>query len=403
LANSQRQKHAAFYTRQDVCFSLIDGLPALENKNKISILEPSVGVGNFLPQLFRKYKNSQKVTIDLVDIDQNALEVLKILIRKLEVPNNFRINLINDDFLLHNFHRKYDIVIGNPPFGKVTDNKLLSEYRANVHNNGTRNIFALFIEKAVKLSDVVALITPKSLINSPEFNKTRELIAKYQIDKITDYGEKGFNGIKIETVSFILHTKKTKNDHSVRVDSYITKSSTYKQQNYMVDSRFPYWLLYRDNFFDKVTSSLELGLFSAFRDRTITKTHTKESGRYRVIKSRNIGNTELVEISGYNCYIDNVEEFSVRKFLNRPNIIITPNLTYYPRAMFLPKNSIVDGSAAILTPKNDRLKIQLKDLRYFSTDEFRKFYMIARNLGTRSLNIDNNSAYFFGIRKETTE
>ena len=37
---------------------------------------------------------------------------------------------------------------------------------------------------------------------------------------------------------------------------------------------------------------------------------------------------------------------------------------------------------------------------YFSSDEFRQFYKIARNYQTRSLNIDNNSVYWFGIEKE---
>jgi len=39
-------------------------------------------------------------------------------------------------------------------------------------------------------------------------------------------------------------------------------------------------------------------------------------------------------------------------------------------------------------------------LEYFASEEFRKFYMIARNLGTRSLNIDSNSVFYFGILKE---
>ena len=70
-----------------------------------------------------------------------------------------------------------------------------------------------------------------------------------------------------------------------------------------------------------------------------------------------------------------------------------PNLSYYPRATFLPKNSIVDGSAAILIPK---ININKKDLDFFASDEFSDFYRVARNFGTRSLNIDANSVFFFG-------
>ena len=74
-----------------------------------------------------------------------------------------------------------------------------------------------------------------------------------------------------------------------------------------------------------------------------------------------------------------------------------PNLSYYPRACFLPKKSIVDGSAAILIPKE---KVTKKDTAFFATEEFKDFYRIARNYGTRSLNIDSNSVYFFGKLKK---
>jgi len=77
-----------------------------------------------------------------------------------------------------------------------------------------------------------------------------------------------------------------------------------------------------------------------------------------------------------------------------------PNLTYYPRATFLPKNSIADGSVALLTLKNGSRLPTKKDLEFYSTKEFENYYRVARNHGTRSLNIDNNSVYFFGLLKE---
>jgi DNA (cytosine-5)-methyltransferase 1 len=79
--------------------------------------------------------------------------------------------------------------------------------------------------------------------------------------------------------------------------------------------------------------------------------------------------------------------------------VLVPNLTYYPRACFLPQNSIADGSVAILTTVQGQ-KVTSEDLAYYSTDEFCKFYGIARNRGTRSLNIDNNSVFFFGKLKK---
>ena len=86
------------------------------------------------------------------------------------------------------------------------------------------------------------------------------------------------------------------------------------------------------------------------------------------------------------------------KFLNTKSVVV-PNLTYNPRACFLPDNCIADGSVAVLQAKNGYI-ITEDDLAYFASDEFRKFYMIGRNLGSRSLNIDSNSVNLWGIKKE---
>ena len=92
--------------------------------------------------------------------------------------------------------------------------------------------------------------------------------------------------------------------------------------------------------------------------------------------------------------------FGVAKYLNKENCFLVPNLTYYPRSCRLPKDCIVDGSVAILTTKDENVVITQEDLSYYATEEFTMFYKIARNNGTRSLNIDNNSVFFFGKLKK---
>ncbi len=407
LANAHRLKHAAYYTRQDICFTVVKDLPdASIYKNEVRILEPSVGTGNFLPLLIEKYKTVPSVQIDVVDIDKNAIDILKILSKKLNIPDNVKINYINEDFLLfgrnglfQDFMDKYDIVVGNPPFGKITEDKrLLEEYKKDKINTKTNNLFSFFLEKSISQADVVALIIPKSFLSAPEFNDTRKLVSDFPISKITDYGEKGFKGVKIETISLIIDTKNKKSDNRVLVESYVKNEIGFKDQDYICSEDFPYWLVYRDNFFDKVASKLQFNIFSAYRDRQITKKITKPKGKVRVLKSRNIGNTEIVNIENYDSYVDECNNLSICKYMNNTNAILVPNLTYNPRACFLPENTIVDGSVAILLPKENNAEITEEDLAYYNSDEFIDFYKVARNFGTRSLNIDNNSVFFFGVR-----
>ncbi len=400
-SNSQRQKTSAFFTRKDIAFSVVKDLPELKKKKKIRILEPSVGVGNFIPLLFDKYQSKEEVIIDVCDIDNNSLEILKTILKKLKTPKNFKINFKNIDFLLWNCKNKYDVVVGNPPYGKVTKNKkLLEQYKLDVLNTNTNNIFSFFIEKSLKLGKYVSLIVPKSLLNSPEFNKTRSILESSNISKICDYGEKAFKGVKIETISFL--SSNSKIEEKIVIESYIKNTYRIEKKSYIFSKEFPYWLIYRNKNFDQTVSKMKLDIFNSFRDRQITKSITTDKGKIRVLKSRNIGCNEIKKIEGYDCFINEIKNLAVSKFYNQNDVVMIPNLTYYPRASFLPKNTITDGSVALLTLKNGSRLPTKDDLGFYSTKEFEKYYRIARNHGTRSLNIDNNSVFFFGLLKETT-
>lgn len=398
LANALREDNAAYYTRQDICYTIIKSLPDAKKYTELNILEPSIGVGNFLPVLLLKYADVPSVNIDVVDIDPNSIKILKELVSTIDLPSNFHITYINADFLLYKFDKRYDIVVGNPPYKKLTKDKcLLAKYKAYASNKDTNNIFAFFIEKAIEIGTVVSFIVPKSLINAPEFDATRAMMGKKKITRIIDFGEKAFKDVKIETICFILDTQKK--PQNTIIESYITNSVTCHPQIYIADDKFPYWIIYRNKIFDDVARKMEFNVFKAYRDRVITKAITKNIGRIRVLKSRNIGNNRIIDIPGYDCYIDNITGLDVGKYLNRKDCVLLPNLTYNPRACFLPAGCIADGSVAILTLAKDDDVITAEDLAFYATEQFKRFYAIARNLGTRSLNIDNNSVFFFGKLK----
>ena len=399
LANANRNNNAAYYTRQDICFTVVENLPEAKGFTEINILEPSVGVGNFIPVLIQKYVDVPSVNIDVVDIDNKSLEVLKALVNHVNIPNNVHINYIHADFLTHCFEKKYDVIVGNPPYKKLTKEKeLLSIYKSEAYNTDTNNIFSFFIEKSMRIGSVVSLIVPKSLINAPEFNKTRQLMSKKRVSHIIDFGEKGFKNVKIETINFVVEIQRK--PAQTIVESYITEKVAVQQQSYLMDTKFPYWIIYRNEDFDKVADKMEFNVFKVYRDRAITKSLTKGNGLVRVLKSRNIGDNQIIDIPEYDSYVDNIEGLDVSKFLNRTNCVLLPNLTYNTRACFLPKGCIADGSVAILTLANNNEVITKEDLSFYATDKFTQFYAIARNLGTRSLNIDNNSVFFFGKLKQ---
>lgn len=397
-ANTHRENNEAFYTRSNICYSILKSLPDSNQYKSLKIMEPSAGVGNFLPGLIAKYRDVPDVSIDVCDIDENSIEIIKELLKIIDIPQNIQFNFFVADYLTWFVDRHYDIIVGNPPYKKITGQaKLLASYKSQVSNKDTNNLFSFFVEKSLGCADVVSLIVPKSLVNAPEFNKTRTLLNSQKIERIIDFGECGFKDVKIETIAFV--TNLNRNTDEIIIESYITNTITKYAQTYVTDDFFPYWLLYRDEEFDLIVNKMNFGIFKAFRDRTITKKLTKNTGPIRVLKSRNIKSNDIENIEGYDCYIDDVSELPVGAYLNKDKCILVPNLTYNPRACFLPRNCIADGSVAILELKDNSVVMTEDDLAYFATEEFSRFYCIARNRGTRSLNIDANAVFFFGKRK----
>ena len=85
----------------------------MSEKEEINILEPSVGVGNFIPFILKKYEDCKMINLDVVDIDKNNIRILKLLLKKYKMPNNVKINYIADDTLKYGFDKKYDLVIAS--------------------------------------------------------------------------------------------------------------------------------------------------------------------------------------------------------------------------------------------------------------------------------------------------
>lgn len=398
LSNAERNNEEAFYTNKKLLNYIYKQLPTI-NKKEIRILEPSVGVGNFIPYIISKYSMAEKLVIDVVDLNDFSLTILKELLKIIDIPENVEINYVNDDFLLHELKYRYDVITGNPPFQKLNSkNKKLISYRENAINKISTNTSSYFLEKAIKNSDNVVMVMPKFLLNTIEYENTRRFIENFNVQSIIDFGEKGFEGVLIETISISINT--ISKPVNTIVESITNNVIIDQKQKYIMDRKLPYWIIYRNKDFDNVFNKMDFDLFDVFRDRQITNNNTnKQNKGIWVIKSRNISDdgTRIEHISDYDQYIDikDIKNYDIYNYLNNENIYLTPNMTYKPRVCKLPSNTIVNGSVAILIPHKG-VKLNKKDMLFFSTNEYRDFYKIARNYQTRSLNIDKTSVFFFG-------
>ena len=399
LVNTNRIETAAFYTDFNTLNTIEYYLPKI-NKDIIRVLEPSAGVGNFVDIIISKYSNAKQLIIDVNDIDDTSLLIMKCLNKYRDIPNNVKINYFNEDYLTLNSKYHYDLVIGNPPFLKLSKKKGLNEYSLLFNDDITKNISGFFLQKSLELADYIVLIQPKYFLHNKDFSLVRNRIKKHKIEYIVDFGENGFKGVLIETIALFIDVNGSINNTAVYS---VTKDMiNVLKQDILTSDEFPSWIIYRNDFFNNIASKLKFNIFKAFRDRQITNKILKEKGDIRVLKSRNLSRdgSKIIDIENYDSYVDKKDliGLSVEKYIDRDDVYLCPNMTYYPRMFKKPKNTVVNGSVAILENISD-YTLTNEDLKFFSSSTFEEFYRIARNHSTRSLNIDNNSVIFFGIKR----
>ncbi|MCL1800507.1 MAG: DNA cytosine methyltransferase, partial [Promicromonosporaceae bacterium] len=397
LLNTDREQKEAYFTNKSLITEVIQHLPDIPG-DEVTILEPSVGAGNFVPLLVKAFAHKKRIRLTLVDIDAAALKFVKQLVEKQGFADNVQIEYVHGDFLLENFNSDFDLIIGNPPFAKITNRVQLATYRQDSVNPKATNTAAFFLEKSLFLGKHVALVMPKSLLNTPEYLETRSLLETHRINSILDFGERGFSGVLVETIAISV-TRFAKIGATL-VKSLTDNESFIFDQHYICDSRYPYWLIYRNQEFDVMSKKMQFGVFEVFRDRQVTNSIlSQDPTDIRVIRSRNISDDgSITFIPGYDTFIsaEDAQRLSVNRYLDNEDVYLAPNMTYKPRLARKPRGTLVNGSAAILSLKEGQPHLTQEEITFFASDEYRNFYRTARNRQTRSLNIDASSVFFFG-------
>lgn len=373
----------SFYTPQCVVYDAIKALSI--DKERIRILEPSVGLGAFIPQVASMFSDKEQIDIDVVELDEHTLDDLQVCLTKINIGSNVNIHFYQHDFLTIKINKKYDLVVTNPPYGKTT-----IKYLDITKNLRIKNLFALFLIKLHNLADEIACVIPKNFFMADEFFSVRKLYEDFGITNISDFGVKFFKKVFVEIVA--IHFSKSYVGETI-IKDYINERTIIQPNKYIHHDKV--WLPYRNAFFDEYIQTLELDVFDSFRDRQITTSNVKSQGKIRVLKSKNIlDDGKIVSIDGYDKYIDDISTLAVSKYLNTHALLMV-SFTYNIRATRLPNDTIPNGSIAILTPKQ-RLNLTDEDLQLYASSDFREYYAIVKSYSKFTLNIDDCACYYIG-------
>ena len=186
------------------------------------VLEPSCGSCEFITQLDSVYDN-----LDITGIELNSDIFKQLDVSKVISKDTNKLKLENADFLKYEAPKKYDLIVGNPPYFVMSKSSVDKKYLE--YFDGRPNIFVLFIVKSFELLDtngILAFVLPNNFLNSMYYNKVRDHINKnYTIIDIQNHAQSDYLETQQDTCVLVVQnckdTKKKNNNFTHPVHNRI--------------------------------------------------------------------------------------------------------------------------------------------------------------------------------------
>jgi len=286
-------------------------LPTLENNIKSG--NSLIGTDIYENELFevdKKVKpfNWQEAFPDVFNRDiqepeQNIREVVKKVKEHARKTFEYateleeKLSAIGEPLNLYNKKRGgFDVVIGNPPYLKLTANNsdvnLLSYYQKkflSYSGGSSKNLFQLFLERVTNLSsNLFSFIIPEALLTTDSNGKIREiLLQNFNLNSIVTFDHFVFEDATIGTTIIVGEKNSNEKTKIVKIDE--AKQQSVVQEIKLAKGLEP-WEVYSDDasktLFKKILSSSKLmgelvamskGMVIKNRIDILTQTPTKKS------------------------------------------------------------------------------------------------------------------------------
>ena len=203
LAAKTKKENGIYFTPKNIIQLIITFITNYidnHNLNIKTILEPSCGSCEFIYALDSTFPN---IEIDGIEYINDIYKNIK------DLHFNNPVTIINNDYLNISVDKKYDLIIGNPPYYVVAKNKINKKYYQ--YFDGRPNIYIPFIIHSLnKLNPngLLSYVLPKNFTNCLYYTKLRTFLYNTQsILQIIDCSDEKYIETGQETIILIVQNK----------------------------------------------------------------------------------------------------------------------------------------------------------------------------------------------------
>ncbi|MCB0464424.1 MAG: N-6 DNA methylase [Aequorivita sp.] len=231
---SNKKSTGSYYTPKILSDFLVSHIyrKYLNERENLSILEPSCGDGQFVDSLvniidFNDFRHS---AIDIVDVNN---EELKKASQILNSTQNILIEELNQDYLEYftSCDKRYSLIIGNPPYIKKNHldeaqikrceevQRISNEHFPDfINTQKIKNIWPLFVQAniiSLEENGVLCLVLPSEILQVKHTRHLRQLISdQFSRVEVFAFNELIFEGIQQDVVAIIgIKNHPNENEH----------------------------------------------------------------------------------------------------------------------------------------------------------------------------------------------
>jgi tRNA1(Val) A37 N6-methylase TrmN6 len=218
ISKDIKKNNGIYFTPPETVQKTLDIISEYKQYNQRwngEVLEPSCGSCEYVLGLKARFPS---VRVTAIEYNKEIYEAIK----DLSGDNSDNIYILNTDFLTYETDKKYDLIIGNPPYYVIKKEKVCEQFYK--YFDGRPNIFVIFLMKSLEMlndNGILSFVLPKNFLNCIYYDKARAYIAKqFKIVSITQCNDK-YLETQQDTILFIVQKALGCNDRYVmKINEY---------------------------------------------------------------------------------------------------------------------------------------------------------------------------------------